>query len=59
MKITITGEHAGKSATIATWEYVSEVFTDKDTSIDVEDEIMAVLQQQMRHYFHMVAKNEK
>ena len=56
MKITITGEHAGKSTTIAVWEYTAEVV--KDTSVDVEEEIMAALQQQMRHYIQMVVKND-
>jgi len=54
MKITITGEHAGKSTTIAVWECSSEVV--EDTSIDVEEEIMDVIKQQMRHYIQTVVK---
>jgi hypothetical protein len=54
MKITITGEHAGKSTTIAVWEYTKEVVPGQ--LFDVEEEIMTALQQQMRHYIHMVVK---
>ena len=56
MKITITGEHAGKSTTIAVWEYTAEVV--KNTSIDVEDEIMAAIKQQMVHYINKIVRAE-
>jgi hypothetical protein len=56
MKITITGEHAGKSTTIAVWEYTAEVV--KDTSVDVEDEIMAAIKQQMVHYINKIVREE-
>jgi hypothetical protein len=56
MKITITGEHAGKSTTIAVWEYTPEVV--KDTSIDLEDEIMTAIKQQMVHYINKIVREE-
>jgi hypothetical protein len=56
MKITITGEHAGKSTTIAIWECSSEVV--EDTSINVEDEIMDVIKQQMVHYINKIVREE-
>jgi len=56
MKITITGEHEGKFTTIAVWEYTAEVV--KDTSIDVEDEIMTAIKQQMRYYINKIVREE-
>jgi hypothetical protein len=56
MKITITGEHAGKSTTIAVWEYTAEVV--KDTSVDLEDEIMNAIKQQMVHYINKIVREE-
>jgi hypothetical protein len=54
MKITITGEHAGKSTTIAVWEYTAEVV--KDTSVNVEDEIMDAIKQQMVYYINKIVR---
>ena len=56
MKITITGEHAGKSTTIAVWEYTSEIV--KDASIDLEDEIMDAIKQEMVHYINKIVRAE-
>jgi len=56
MKITITGEHAGKSTTIAVWECSSEVV--EDTSIDVEDEIMTIIKQEIAHYINKIVRDE-
>jgi len=56
MKITITGEHAGKSTTIAVWEYTAEVV--KDTSVDLEDEIMDAIKQQMVYYINKIVREE-
>ncbi len=54
MKITITGEHAGKSTTIAVWEYTAEVV--EDTSVDVEEKLWTAIRQQMQHYIERVVK---
>jgi hypothetical protein len=54
MKITITGEHEGKSVTIAVWEYSPEVV--KGDPIDVEDEIMDAIKQQMTYYIKKVVE---
>ena len=56
MNIEITGEHKGVTKRIAVWEYTKEVVPGKP--IDVEEEIMAALQQQMNHYIQMLVKNE-
>ena len=56
MKITITGEHRGKSKTIAVWEYTPEVV--KDTSINIEDEIMDAIKQQMVYYINKIVREE-
>ena len=56
MKITITGEHAGKSTTIAVWECTAEVV--EDTSINVEDEIMDAIKQQMVYYINKIVREE-
>jgi hypothetical protein len=56
MKITITGEHAGKSTTIAVWEYTAEVV--EDTSVDLEDEIMNAIKQQMVYYINKIVREE-
>ena len=56
MKIEIIGEHKGVTKRIAVWECIKEVVPGEP--IDVEEEIMAALQQQMRHYIQMVVKNE-
>jgi len=57
MKIEITGEHKGVTKRIAVWEYTKEVVPGEP--IDVEEEIMAALQQQMNHYIQTVVKNER
>jgi len=56
MKIEIIGEHKGVTKRIAVWEYTKEVVPGEP--IDVEEEIMAALQQQMNHYIQMLVKNE-
>jgi hypothetical protein len=56
MMIEITGEHKGVTKRIAVWEYTKEVVPGEP--IDVEEEIMAALQQHMRHYIQTVVKNE-
>ena len=56
MKITITGDHAGKSTTIAVWEYTAEIV--KDTSIDLEDKIMAAIKQQIVYYINKIVREE-
>ena len=45
MKITITGEHEGKSVTIAVWEYSPEVV--KGNNGGVVDSIVAI----QEHFF--------
>jgi hypothetical protein len=57
MKIEITGEHKDVTKRIAVWEYTKEVVPGEP--IDVEEEIMAELQQQMNHYIQMLVKNER
>jgi hypothetical protein len=57
MKITITGEHQGVTKRIAVWECTEEVVPGE--MVDVEEEIMAALRQQMRHYIHAELKNER
>ena len=56
MNIEITGEHKGVIKRIAVWEMTEESIPGEP--IDVEEEIMAELQQQMNHYIQMVVKNE-
>jgi hypothetical protein len=57
MKIEITGEHKGVTKRIAVWECTKEVVPGE--MVDVEEEIMAALRQQMRHYIHAELKNER
>jgi hypothetical protein len=52
MKITMTGEHEGKSTTIAVWEYSPEVV--KGNPIEVEEELWLAIKQQMTHYIKKV-----
>jgi hypothetical protein len=54
MKITITGEHEGKSVKIATWEYFPEVV--KGQPIVVEEEIMNAIRTQMAYYIKEMVK---
>jgi hypothetical protein len=54
MKITITGEHEGKSVTIATWEYSPEVV--KGEPIVVEEKIMDAIRTQMAYYIKEMVK---
>jgi hypothetical protein len=54
MKITITGEHEGRTVTIATWEYTAEVV--KDSPIEVEEALWSAIRQQMKHYIERVVK---
>jgi hypothetical protein len=52
MKITITGEHEGKSVTIAVWEYSPEVV--KGNPIEVEEKLWLAIKQQMTYYIKKV-----
>jgi hypothetical protein len=52
MKITITGEHEGKSVTIAVWEYSPEVV--KSNPIEVEEKLWLAIKQQMTYYINKV-----
>jgi hypothetical protein len=54
MKITITGEHEGKSVKIATWEYSPEVV--KGEPIIVEEKLMDAIGKEMKHYIERVVK---
>ena len=54
MKITMTGEHEGKSVTIAVWEYSPEVV--KGNPIEVEEELWLAIKQQMTHYIKQVSE---
>jgi uncharacterized membrane protein len=54
MKITITGEHEGRTVTIATWEYTAEVV--KDAPIEVEEKLWTAIRQQMTHYIKRVVE---
>jgi hypothetical protein len=56
MKIEIIGEHKGVTKRIAVWECTKEVVPGE--MVDVEEEIMAALRQQMRHYIHAELKND-
>jgi len=52
MKITIAGEHEGKSVKIATWEYFPEVV--KGEPIVVEEKIMDALRKEMSYYINNI-----
>jgi hypothetical protein len=54
MKITITGEHEGKSVTIAVWEYSPKVL--KGTPIEVEEQLWLAIKQQMTYYIKKVVE---
>ena len=55
MKITITGEHEGKTTVIAVYTYEEELDPDRN-HIDVEDEMMGAIRIQMNHYIRNYVK---
>jgi len=56
MKITITGEHEGRTVTIATWEFHGEVAG--DPNIEIEEKLWTAIRQQTEYYIERVV-NER